>query len=184
MKAALRTKILIGSAGAIAVYVMFGSEDAPIAAAAKSTEVRANTHKSSTSAQTHGQKRDPAQILYSLTHRVSDGESAPSLFASRSWYTPPPPPPPPPPTPTLTAAQEAALRVPVAPPLPFTYMGSYVADGAAPVFFLTHGDRVYSVKVGDTLDDNYSVDSMADGQLVMTYKPLKIQQQLTVGSIQ
>jgi hypothetical protein len=60
-------------------------------------------------------------------------------------------------------------------------MGSYTPAGAAPVFFLTRDDRVYDVRIGDTLDGAYSVDSFANGQLVLTYKPLKIQQQLAVG---
>jgi hypothetical protein len=63
-------------------------------------------------------------------------------------------------------------------------MGTYTADGSEPVFFLTKGDRVYNVKVGDILDGIYSVDSISNGQLLMTYKPLQIQQQLTVGSAQ
>jgi hypothetical protein len=184
VKVTVRTKILIGIAGATAAYVMFGSEDSQIAEAAKGAPgARTVTHKSSAPMQTHGQKRDAAQLLYSLTHRVADGDSAQSLFASRSWYIPPPPPPPPA-VPTLTPAQEAALKVPVAPPLPFSFMGSYAAYGDTPVFFLTQGDRVFSVKVGDTLNDVYTVDSMTNGQLVMTYKPLKIQQLLTVGSTQ
>jgi hypothetical protein len=183
MKASLRTQILIGLAGAIAAYVMLGSEDPQIAEAAKRPEAATVPHKSNISNKTHVPMRDPAQLLYSLTHRVSDVDSAPSLFATRSWYIPPPPPPPPP-APTLTAAQEAALKTPVAPPLPFSFMGSYLAAGGIPVFFLTQADRVYSVRVGDTLDELYSVDSMTNGQLVMTYKPLKIQQQLTVGSVQ
>jgi hypothetical protein len=63
-------------------------------------------------------------------------------------------------------------------------MGTYTPDGSDPVYFLMQGDRVYNVRVGDTLNDTYSVDSFTNGQLVMTYKPLKIQQQLTVGSAQ
>jgi len=122
-------------------------------------------------------------MLYSLHHRVATRGAADSLFAPHSWYVPPPPPPPTP-APVLTAAQEAALRTPVAPPLPFTYMGSYTADGSPPVIFLTQGDRVYNVKVGESLNDVYSVDSFTNGQVVMTYKPLKIQQQLIVGSTQ
>jgi hypothetical protein len=59
-------------------------------------------------------------------------------------------------------------------------MGSYTPDGAAPVFFLTRGDRVYNVKIGDTLDNTYLVDSLSNGQLVLTYKPLDIKQQLAV----
>jgi len=177
MSIALRTKIMLGAAAAIAAYVFMGQDGE------QTVEVAKNTAKPLTprlrAAKTH--RQDPAQTLYSLAHRVSADDAAPSLFSAHPWYTPPPPPPP---APTLTAAQEAALRVPVAPPLPFAYMGSYTPDGSDPVFFLTQGDRVYNVRVGDTLNDTYSVDSVTNGQLVMTYKPLKIQQQLTVGGAQ
>jgi hypothetical protein len=60
-------------------------------------------------------------------------------------------------------------------------MGSYAPDGAAPVFFLTRADRVYDVRIGDTLDSTYSVDGFNGGRLLLTYKPLNIQQQLTAG---
>jgi hypothetical protein len=60
-------------------------------------------------------------------------------------------------------------------------MGSYKPDGAAPVFFLTKGDRVYDIRIGDTLDSTYSVDAFNGTQLLLTYKPLNIQQQLSVG---
>ena len=60
-------------------------------------------------------------------------------------------------------------------------MGSYRSDGAVQTFFLTAGDRVYDVKVGDTLDNTYSVDGVKSGQLLLTYMPLKIQQSLAVG---
>jgi len=52
------------------------------------------------------------------------------------------------------------------------------------VFYLTVGDRVYDVKVGDTLDNTYSVDAVQGGQLLLTYLPLKIQQTLAVGEVQ
>jgi len=70
--------------------------------------------------------------------------------------------------------------VPVAPPLPFAYMGSYTPDSSAPVFFLTAGRSCLHVRVGETLNDTYSVDSFINGQLVMTTAS-QIQQQLTVG---
>jgi hypothetical protein len=180
MQISLRMKILLAVTVAVAGYVILGPGDDQTVDAAKSTDQRARVVHATKST---GQHRDPARVLYSLAHRVSVGNAADALFAAHSWYTPPPPPPPEP-APVLTAAQEAALRVPVAPPLPFAYMGSYTADGSDPVFFLTQGDRVYNVRVGDTLNDIYSVDSFTNGQLVMTYKPLKIQQQLTVGSTQ
>jgi hypothetical protein len=179
MKIALRTKILLGVAAAVATYVFAGAGDVQTVEVAKNT---GNSGRPRVRQAVKPHRQTPAQMLYLLAHRVSDDGSAQSLFAAHSWYIPPPPPPPPPPA--LTAAQEAALRARVAPPLPFAYMGSYTPDGSDPVFFLTQGDRVYNVKVGDTLNDTYSVDSVTNGQLVMTYKPLNMQQQLTVGSAQ
>jgi hypothetical protein len=175
MKMALRSKILVGIACSIAGYVVFAPPDAQPVGPAK-TDASAPAPRSPRRAGTNGQRA--LHALYLLTHRVSDSASASALFAAHSWYSPPPPPPP---VPSMSAAQVAALQVPTAPPLPFAFMGSYTPDGSTPVFFLTQGDRVYDVRIGDTLDATYSVDSFANGQLVLTYKPLKIQQQLSVG---
>jgi hypothetical protein len=181
MQTSLRAKILVGVAVAIAAYISFAPGDP--ADTEKSSD-RAPRLRTTHAAEPRAHRPNTSQALFSLAHRVSAGTSAESLFAAHSWYIAPPPPPPPPPPPVLTAAQEAALRAPVAPPLPFAYMGSYTVDGSDPILFLTRGDRVYSVRVGESLDDTYSVESLNNGQLVMTYKPLKIQQQLTIGSAQ
>jgi hypothetical protein len=175
MKMTIRSKVLVGIAGSIAAYVLFAPTDPQTVDPAKTAE-RAPAVRSLRRAETHGERA--LHTLYLFTHRVSDSASAKALFAAHSWYSPPPPPPP---APSMSAAQVAALQVPTAPPLPFTFMGSYTPDGSTPVFFLTQGDRVYDVRIGDTLDATYSVDSFANGQLVLTYKPLKIQQQLSVG---
>lgn len=175
MKMTIRSKVLVGIAGSIAAYVLFAPTDSQTVDPAKTGE-RAPAVRSPRRAETHGERA--LHALYLLTHRVSDGASANALFAAHSWYSPPPPPPP---VPSMSAAQVVALQVPTAPPLPFAFMGSYTPDGSTPVFFLTQGDRVYNVRIGDTLDTTYSVDSFANGQLVLTYKPLKIQQQLSVG---
>jgi hypothetical protein len=178
MEISLRTKILTAIAIAVTAYIVVGpGDEQPVEAAAKGN---AQTSHAIRTGKAVGHDRDASRMLHSLAHRVSVNSSADNLFAPHSWYTPPPPPPPLT-APVLTAAQRAALETPVAPPLPFTYIGSYTVDGSGPVFFLTQGDRVYNVRVGDDLNDIYSVDSFANGQLVMTYKPLKIQQQLTVG---
>jgi len=60
-------------------------------------------------------------------------------------------------------------------------MGSYKAEDGASIYFLTAGDRVFDVRVGDTLDRTYSVDAVQSGQMLLTYMPLKIQQSLAVG---
>jgi len=175
MKTTLRSKILVGIAGSIAAYVLFAPADPHTVDPAKSVE-RAPAVRVPRRAESHGQSA--LHALYLLTHRVSDGASASALFASHSWYSPPPPLPAPP----VLAPESVVPQVPTAPPLPFAFMGSYTPDGAPPVFFLTQGDRVYDVRIGDTLDHTYSVDAFNTGQLVLTYKPLKIQQQLSVGS--
>ena len=112
-------------------------------------------------------------------HRVVEQTAAAdSLFAVHSWYVAPPPPPPPPP---VAPAPPAA---PVAPPLPFQCIGSYKPDGPPQVLFLSNGDRVYDVHVGDTLDNAYSIDSFSNGVLVFTYKPLNQKQELVAGAAQ
>lgn len=112
--------------------------------------------------------------------RTADVAHTAALFATHSWYVAPPPPPPPPPAP----AASLAPPVPTAPPLPYQYIGSYKPDSEAQVFFLTHDDRVYDAKVGDTLENTYHIDGFNGSQLLLTYKPLNIQQQLMVGSTQ
>jgi hypothetical protein len=177
MKVAIRIRILIASAMAIAGYVVFVPAE-PEASAGASGNIRVAQHRS---LRPDGKTPAPPAraLLTRLTKRVAAATSADALFASHAWYVPPPAPPPA--TAPVSSAEQAAVpKTPSAPPLPFSYMGSYRPDGAAPVFFLTHGDRVYNVRVGDTLDNNYIVDSFSNGQLIFTYKPLDIKQQLSV----
>jgi hypothetical protein len=179
MKASIRIRVLVGIALAITAYVAFNpaESDSIVAAAAAKRPAQAHASGSAERSITHS----AASIASALAARVTGRTAAGSLFAVQSWYTPPPPPPPKP-APVISEQQAAALRAPTAPPIPFAYVGTYTPDGSAPVFFLTQGDRVYNVRVGDTLDGKYSVDAFANGQLVMTYKPLNIQQQLLVGA--
>jgi hypothetical protein len=176
MKMTIRSKVLVGIAGSIAAYVLFAPTDPQTVDSAKTVD-RMPAVRSPRHAETHGERA--LQALYRLAHRVSDGASANALFAAHSWYSPPPPPPP---APLASTAESLPPPVPTAPPLPFTYMGTFKPDGATPVFFLTEGDRVYDVHIGETLDNVYSVDGLSNGQLLLTYKPLNIKQQLSVGS--
>jgi hypothetical protein len=108
--------------------------------------------------------------------RVADASKAGAIFSTHSWYVAPPPPayvaPPPPPPPPP----------PTAPPLPFVFLGSYTPSGDATVFFMTRGDRVYDIKVGDTVDGIYLVESAKGGQLTFLYKPLNQRQTLATGA--
>lgn len=91
------------------------------------------------------------------------------LFKPKSWYVPPPPPPPAPPPP------------PTAPPLPFVFLGKVANPDGTVTIFLSGHDHVYLVKGGETIDGMYSVDGVDNGQITLTYLPLKIKQFLTVG---
>lgn len=100
---------------------------------------------------------------------VAEPVKSADLFASKSWYVPPPPPKPaPPPKPT-------------APPLPFGFMGSYQEPDGRLILFLTRGERVYTVSMGDVIDGTYRVEAVVGGQLELTYLPMNIKQSLSIG---
>lgn len=176
MRVALRTKILAGVAAVIGGYVVFWPADsAPVESTKSAARPAAAPRGHATAAaDTHGE--GTARALYLFAHRVADATAASSLFAAHSWYVPPPPPPP-------VVAAPVEPPKPVAPPLPFQYIGSYQPAGETTVFFLSNGDRVYDVHIGDTLDNTYSVDSFDNGQLSFTYKPLNTKQQLAAGIV-
>lgn len=112
--------------------------------------------------------KSPVIEVEKLKRRVMP-EDVKDMFAAKSWYVPPPPPPPGP-----------AAR-PVAPPLPFVYVGKMIeSDGKAHVF-LSRQDRIYSVSEGGILDGNYSVDAVKGSLMTLTYLPLHEQQTLKIG---
>ncbi|HEY7638649.1 MAG TPA: hypothetical protein VH814_02905 [Steroidobacteraceae bacterium] len=114
-----------------------------------------------------------ASVSLALAHRTTDAKHAGELFAPHSWYSPPPPPPPPAPAP---------VAAPVAPPLPYTLLGSYTDSDNSTVYFVAREDRVYDVKPGDVLDPTYSVAAVENGQLIFIYKPLNVRQPLPIGA--
>jgi hypothetical protein len=100
----------------------------------------------------------------------NQGQNGAGPFAHQDWTPPPPPPaaPPPPPPPT-------------APPLPFTFLGKSVGDGAWEIY-LARGDRTYVVRdKGAVIDGTYRVDAIAPPVLTLTYLPLNQVQQLNIG---
>lgn len=81
-----------------------------------------------------------------------------------------PPPPPPPP--------------PVAPPLPFTAVGSIAGaqvTGGPPVAFIRQQDRLLLVRAGETIGQNYRVESITEQRIEFTYLPLMQRQTLALA---
>ena len=120
-----------------------------------------------------------AAFLTRLAHRTAESGGADALFASRSWHVAPPPPPPAPPPPP-----PAAPPPPTAPPLPFTLLGSYAAEGDQATYFLARDDRIYDVKAGDAIDADYTLIAADGANLIFNYKPLNSRQSLALGSTQ
>jgi hypothetical protein len=139
------------------------------AQSAEESEIAAVTPSSPAEPSAHAAAAGAASL--EVPSREASDHRPSNLFAAHSWYTPPPPPPPRPPPPPPQ---------PTAPPLPFTYLGS-LQQGHVTVYFLARGDRAYDVKLGDVLDDTYSVDGISNGQLMFTYLPLKTSQALQIG---
>jgi hypothetical protein len=90
-------------------------------------------------------------------------------FARHDW-TPPPPPPAPAPLPPA----------PDAPPLPFTYLGKSVGDGAWEVY-LARGERTYLVREQTVIDGTWRVEAIAPPVMTLAYLPLNQIQQLNIG---
>lgn len=169
---ALRAKVLIGIALGCTGYVMLMPDDSQTIEPVRSRSTPRSAHDAHGAAS--ARKSPIVNPSFRMSDRIVKDAAAAALFSAHSWYVAPPPPPPAP------VAVPAPL-VPTAPPLPFAFMGSYRTEREGQTYFLMAGDRVYDVRVGDTLDNTYSVDGVRSGQLLLTYMPLNIQQALAVG---
>jgi hypothetical protein len=118
-------------------------------------------------------ERDATLTLPDRSHRVPESKGDP--FATLSWL------PPVAPAPALAAPPPPKPAVPVAPPLPFTFVGMLERGATRPQAFLAKGENLLVVAAGDTLDNNtYRVESLSPAQIVMTYLPMNTRQTLTV----
>ncbi|MDH4259667.1 MAG: hypothetical protein OEW16_05110 [Gammaproteobacteria bacterium] len=143
--------------------LLFGPDDPAGTAAVVQSDAYASTTDTSGAAQTRRALEFPTRI-------AGDHEIL-QVFGGHSWYVAPPP----------VAIVQMAPPKPVAPPLPFAYLGRFVETGGKPVYYLVKGDRAYDVRVGETLDGTYTLDAEDNGRLLFTYLPLKERQSLGVG---
>ncbi len=131
-------------------------------------------------AKTDAERKDKAPAILRLVARevlIGDGgdrfgagdNGGDSVFARQDWTPPPPPPAPAPPPPP-----------PTAPPLPFTFIGKSLQDGAWEIY-LARGDRTHLVRENTVIDGTYRVDAIRPPVLTLTYLPLNQVQQLNIG---
>ena len=94
------------------------------------------------------------------------------LFGSASWQ--------PPVKPVAAAARKPK---PVAPPVPYVFMGRMSPHGSSEIIFLTKGDQIYRVTAaGDVLDGMYRIDEVAANHIAFTYLPLNAKQIVTFAA--
>ncbi|MDB5950038.1 MAG: hypothetical protein JWR65_1893 [Massilia sp.] len=170
--------LLMGAALLVAAgFALFGDkspngaavEPAPRATTANPAAVPARAAATGTAPK-------PAVTILRLEDRAAllgagVGAGGGDAFASHDW-TPPPPKP--------VVAPPAPPPPPSAPPLPFTFLGKAVANGAWEVF-LARGNETLIVRDKMVIDGVYRIDAIAPPGMTITYLPLNQVQQLNIG---
>ena len=98
-----------------------------------------------------------------LEARVDEGAKV-DAFAPRNF------------SPVLPPQAAQAPAKPVAPPLPFRYVGKML-DGDKLAVFLVNGNESLAVAAGERIGE-YRVEKITDAEIVFTYLPLKTKQSL------
>lgn len=165
----------------LAAWLAFSGDKSPDGAAAVSMPVRQTPAPEPASRSlvpapktATGTAPEPIETLVRRDQWIAaapaDKTSAPrrDLFSTRDWN-----PPPPAPAPVVEAA-------PVAPPLPFAFLGKKLEGGTWEVY-LSRGEQTFVVREGQTLDGVYRVDKIAPPALTLTHLPLGQSQTLPIG---
>jgi len=96
------------------------------------------------------------------------GKTSRDLFSDRSW------------TPAPRPAAALAPPPPMAPPVPFAYLGKRL-EGEKWQVFLGRAGQTFVVTAGSTIDNLYRVDSISPPNLSLTYLPLGQSQSVSIG---
>lgn len=169
----------IAIAAAVILVVMAPDEESPPEKGARPAKATGASSASASSAGARSPGRVELELLARLEKRQQERGKVSDVFNQTSWYVAPP-------LPVLTARQKQEAAVPVsapaptAPPLPLTYLGRY-GDTDARTVVLAAGEKVYTVKAGDVIDNTYRVEKFTPGLVNLTYLPLNIVQSLRTG---
>lgn len=110
-----------------------------------------------------------AQRLHELPAISSRAPLAPegAGFAAPLSFRPPPPPPP-------------AVPRPMAPPLPFRYVGA-IEDMGQRRALVMQGEQLHILRSGDEIDGRYRVERIGEAGIDFLYLPLKQRQSLSLS---
>ncbi|HQT27225.1 MAG TPA: hypothetical protein PLK99_11640 [Burkholderiales bacterium] len=116
------------------------------------------------------EKRETSGILLERLRNRALPEDVKDMFATKSWHA----------DQQLAAARKGPVR-PVAPALPFVFIGKMIDSDGKVVVFLSQQGKIYTASEGDTLGGNYHVDSVRAPSMTLTYLPMKIRQTMQIG---
>lgn len=168
---------LLAAAFALAAWLAVFGDKTPEAAIAEPVSKPSSAARTATKAKpsTYRTASQEGPVIFGLRDRsmliggAGAEKPADGLFNSHSWA-----PAPPPPTAQLSAPP------PMAPPLPFTYLGKKHEDEQWEVF-LGRGDQTFIVRQQSLIEGTYRVDSIQPPTLTLTYLPMNQQQTLPIG---
>lgn len=75
--------------------------------------------------------------------------------------------------------EEVKQPAPVAPPLPFAYLGM-VVDGGRTTVFVARGDENHALETGQTVAGTWRVERITEKAVTFTYLPLRQKQTLAI----
>ena len=145
------------------------------AAAAAAVLWRAPASETGIEARTAGTSRTHASApdkLAQLPGREAIGKPRGQPFDARSWAPPAPP----------ASKVAPAPPKPVAPPVQYRVAGQVSHDGVMEVV-LAHGDRIFTVREGETLEDIYRIEAITPDAVTVVYLPLNERQQIPVAGL-
>jgi hypothetical protein len=108
-----------------------------------------------------------SDVLVGKLKRPLMPDDVKNMFIAKSWYVPP------------TAPK--IIPHPVAPPLPFVYIGKMLEEYNNSTVFLERQHRILVVREGDAIDANYRVDEIKPPMMTLSYLPLNIKQTMQIG---
>lgn len=106
-----------------------------------------------------------------------DADALSDLFAAPPWT---------PPARTVVPAKATVpeiapeLPAPTAPPVPFSVMGS-MEEGGKRAYFLSYADQSFVARVGDTLLEQYKIESVDGDRMTLRYLPMDVLQTLELA---
>ncbi|MBI3526784.1 MAG: hypothetical protein HY067_02330 [Betaproteobacteria bacterium] len=106
----------------------------------------------------------PARIEVAKLVRVPPAADGVDVFAPKSRNKP-------------SVVRETIAPQPVAPPMPFQYVGQ-IEGREGPTVLLSRGEEAFSVRAGEPIDNEYRLESVTGETLTIVYLPFNERQTL------